>query len=278
MSFRAELHSKAQGLRYRMMKWRRPRVRTVREVHYRGMTLLVLANESLGWRLLTIKDYEKHEMDCLTGLIRADDVCIDVGANIGIYSILMARSAPRGSVIGFEPVPLNRDLLAVNARLNGIHNLEVQPYAVCDRVGLTEFTVSADGGYSSIQDTGRKAARERITVPMITLDEVFATPRRATNVIKIDVEGAELLVLRGASRILSDPDLRPRAILAELSASNQRVYGSSPEELVAFLKTFGYDAYSITVGGLLPGWPQPGALEDALFIHSATSAAAPRNR
>src|SRR5512138_1306985 len=166
MSFRAELHSKAQGLRYRIMRWRQPRVRTVREVHYRGMTLLVLANESLGWRLLTVKEYEKNEMDCLTDLIRADDVCIDVGANIGIYSILMARSAPLGSVISFEPVPLNRDLLAVNARLNGVHNLEVQPYAVCDRVGFTEFTVSVDGGYSSIQDTGRMAVQERIAVSM----------------------------------------------------------------------------------------------------------------
>jgi FkbM family methyltransferase len=242
------------------------------------MTLLVLANESLGWRLLTIKEYEKNEMDCLTGLIRDDDICVDVGANIGIYSILMARSASLGSVIGFEPVALNRDLLAVNARLNGIHNLEVRPYAVCDRVGLTEFTVSADGGYSSMKDTGRMAVEERITVPMITLDEIFATPRRAIDVMKIDVEGAELLVLRGAHRILSDPHLRPRAILAELNPTNQHTYGSSPDELVAFLKTFGYDAHSITVRGVLPGWPQRGASEDALFVHPAASSVEHRKR
>ena len=71
---------------------------------------------------------------------------------------------------------------------------------------------------------------------MITLDEMFANPRRPTDVIKIDVEGAELLVLRGASRLLSDAHLRPRAILAELNPTNQRTYGSAPDELVAFVR------------------------------------------
>ena len=151
-----ELNSKAQALRYRILKWRRPRVCTVRRSALSGHDVLVLANEALGWRLLTVNEYENNEMDCLTSLIRAHDVCVDIGANVGIYSIVMARGAPLGSVVAFEPVPLNRDLLAVNARLNGIHNLEVQPYAVCDRVGHTEFTVSVDGGTPQLRIQGGK--------------------------------------------------------------------------------------------------------------------------
>ena len=128
-----------KALRFRFSRWWRPRARTVREVKHRGMTLVVLANESVGWRLIGAREYEDWEMDSLAELIRPDDICIDVGANVGLYTVFMARHAISGSVIAFEPVPLNRDLLNLNVRLNQLSNVEVRGSVVCDRAEARSF-------------------------------------------------------------------------------------------------------------------------------------------
>jgi FkbM family methyltransferase len=231
------------------------------------MTLVVLANESVGWRLIAAKEYEDWEMDSLAQLIRRDDTCIDVGANVGLYTVFMAQHATSGSVIAFEPVPLNRDLLSLNVRLNQLSNVAIHGSVVSDTSDPVRFSITVDGAYSSIRNTGRRTIQQEIIAEATTLDREFLGSRRRIDVVKIDVEGAELLVIQGAKQLLSDPDMRPRVLLVELDAVNQHAYNTSPSDVIGYMASFGYRAHSVTPRGIEPGYPRPGCVDDVLFFH-----------
>jgi hypothetical protein len=113
----------------------RPKKPTLRQTEFRNATFLVLANEDIGWYFL-LKKFEPNELELLERIICKDDVCVDVGANIGIYSIFMAKNAYKGRVIAFEPVPFNRNILAVNAGLNGFTNIQIHDCVLSDAVPI----------------------------------------------------------------------------------------------------------------------------------------------
>lgn len=254
------------GLRWLRHAPFRPRTPTVRRSRYRGATFDLLVNEDVGWRIQALKRFEDEEVRALTAHVRPDDLVVDVGANQGVYTVLLAKACPRGRVIAFEPLPSNRGLIARNLELNGITNAETRPEVLSDRPGTVAFSVAADSGFSGLRGTGRKPEETVLQVSATTLDEAFGGKSRAPDVIKIDVEGAELAVLRGGHDLLHDPDRRPRALLVELNATNQAVYDQAPDEVVRLLRQAGYRPLSITRKGLRAGWPVPGGKEDVLFL------------
>lgn len=244
----------------------RPRSTFVRQVEFRGIKLVVLANEEPGWCLIRDGKYEEPEVDCLEGLIRPSDVCVDIGANIGIYTVFMATKARDGLVLAFEPVPLSRAVLALNVALNSLENVRIYDCVVSDTAGEVEFSVSEDTAYSSMRSTSRSREAARLKVPANTLDCLFAQGKQRVDVLKIDVEGAEFLVLKGGEMLLSDARNRPRAVLVELNAKNQALYNCEPREIVEYMRALGYDAYSITASGAEKRWPVERAAEDVLFL------------
>lgn len=246
-------------------KFFRPNRRILKQVEFRGANFLVFSNEDVGWRLLYFKEYERDEIEVLEHLIREDDTCVDVGANIGIFSVFMARKAFRGKTLAFEPVPLNLSVLGVNLELNSTSNVSVHGLVVSDSTGLVRFSVSEDAAYSSMRSVQAKPETEVLKAQSDTLDNLFAEKGQRADVVKIDVEGAELLVLKGGERLLRTPGLRPRALLVELSAENQAIYGYSPGDVISYMETLDYDTYSITSKGLEKGWPSQGAT-NALFL------------
>ena len=252
----------------RISKFIKPQPFLLKQVNYRGKTFFVNAKEEVGKRLIIKEEFESYEISCLEKLMRENDVCLDIGGNIGIYSVFMASKAHQGSVISFEPVPINRGILALNIILNGINNVEIKDYAINDHSGTIQFTVCEDAAYSSIIATNRKKEACLLTVPSRTLDDLFAVEGRKIDIIKIDVEGAELQVLKGGKQLLSDPLLRPRALLIELNHKNQSVYGYRPPDVIRFMKAVGYDVYSIVGNEVTAGWPLNGCTEDALFLSS----------
>ncbi len=246
----------------------RPKGLTFREVAYRGSRFLVLANEDVGWRLLVSGEYEDWELDALSRIVQKDDTCVDVGANIGIYSVLMAKMASGGQVHAFEPVPLNGKILALNLEVNRVRNVQIHGCVLSEAAGPVEFSVSSDGAYSSIKATGQRSQTEVLALQAVRLDDLFFRERRRVDLIKIDVEGAELMVLRGGHGLLGDEELRPKALLVELNPHTQSMYDYTPMDVVGFLKGFGYQARSITGKGVAAGWPVEGGSENALFLQS----------
>ena len=246
----------------------RPKQRTLKHIKYRGAEFIVFSNEDIGWRLIRDNDFESAEIGHLERYISKDSICADVGANIGIYSIFFARIATEGHVYAFEPHPLNRKVLALNAELNDLKNITIHDCLIGEKEGIVNFSISSDLAYSSMLPTHRKIETKSVQLKCTTLDNVFYHLNKRIDVLKIDVEGAELLALKGSSKLLSHDSLKPKALLVEINEENEKVYNYTPSDINKFMQTYGYTPYSIFKNKLVKGWKLPGSTEDIIFLNN----------
>jgi FkbM family methyltransferase len=222
-----------------------------------GRMLIVPRNEDVGRQLYLFGSYERRESTFIRDRVRPTDICFDVGANIGYHTTLMAQAAPAGEVHSFEPVPVNWHLACLNVLINGFQNVTNNNIALGDRQGRVAFSTATDGAYSSMVPTGRRAESSRIEVEVDTLDAyVHVRGLKRVDVLKVDVEGAEGLVLQGAQRLLSDPTRRPRIIMVELFDANHVQYQTSIGEIVRQMAEFGYSPKIVGPGGRLIDFEQ----------------------
>jgi FkbM family methyltransferase len=154
-----------------------------------------LAGRSKGLSVL-LNRYESRQMSQLKAAISSSDICFDIGANVGIYSLLFAKYCKQA--ISFEPLPRNISYLHRTLALNKIVNAMIVPFAVAGETKLTCFQEGEDWGVGRIVALGKQPA---VT---ISIDEFIEKYRIIPTVMKIDVEGAELAVLQGAKRLLSE--------------------------------------------------------------------------
>lgn len=212
---------------------------TLRETSVNQLQMLILAQDDTGQKILKNKTYEDRETRFVKSVARADWIVFDVGANVGYYSLLLAKLAPQGEVHAFEPHPLARKILEVNLLLNNLENLKVNPVALAEKEGRSDFCLTKDTGFSSFREIGRVEFLKKIQVPCLTLDQyVQSQGIKKIDFIKIDVEGAEGLVLNGAKKTLDE--LRPPLLMIELQPENLKVYGEEPTTISARLAAFGY--------------------------------------
>jgi len=187
--------------------------------------------------------YEPDETAVIRNMLRPADTVLDVGAHIGYYSLLAAeRVGPTGVVHAFEPVEENLATLLSSARLNGYQNIVGRCAGVSDKSGGS-ITVTAPIGAPSPGSASMWRRVDERTVsysaPTVGLDDYVAEHRiDRIAFLKMDVEGAEPLVLRGADRLLRRPD--GPAVLCEINPAWLQLAGSSGEAIVAFLKERGY--------------------------------------
>jgi FkbM family methyltransferase len=155
-------------------------------------------------------DAELEVQQALGELIKPGQTVYDVGANIGFFTILCSRLVgPQGKVYAFEPIPENLKTLRHNIALNGLSNVVVVEKALSSSTGTAEMFVSPWSAFHSLnvegatkQDNHGPEAGE-ITVETVTLDEFVSEEGVwAPDLIKIDVEGAELIVVQGMSHTL----------------------------------------------------------------------------
>ena len=200
--------------------------------------------------------YDQHELRLVSRYLRSGGDFVDVGAHIGMYAVRAAvELRGRGRVLAFEPNPSARAQLAENLALNGCDNAIVVAAAVTAVAGLAELHVSAsdDPSFSSLEG-GRFAEREPLQVETMTLDDAIAEHGLRPAVVKIDVEGGELDVLRGAARTLAGA--RP-VLFVEVSEQS----GRDVERLLD-----GYRSFRVARRRLLPGLTGGRGLFNALFL------------
>ncbi len=181
----------------------------------------------------------------LKALIEPGMVVADVGANVGLLTLACAFAAgPTGLVHAFEPEAGPRSHLAKTLKLNGLNWVEMHDCALGARSESRPFHVSPIIGHSSLYPlpSAEAAAGRDETVPVRTLDEVLG--RAATlDVVKIDVEGAELDVLAGMAGLLeANADI---AIVAEFGPSHLQRVGIAPEAWLAAFAACGFEAWAI---------------------------------
>jgi len=179
----------------------------------------------------------------LARVLREDANCLDIGCHFGSMLSEMVRLAPRGNHVAFEAIPEKVKFL--RRKFPGVR---IHDTALSDEAGSTTFFVNEQKtGFSGLARHGEGVHRE-ILVQCRRLDELVPELPRI-DFVKIDVEGAELFVLRGAKRLLE----RDRPILLfECSPSGPPAFGYAPGELWDLLHAVGYDVYlpkDFLVGG-----------------------------
>jgi FkbM family methyltransferase len=176
----------------------------------------------------------------LATVLRASSNAIDVGANEGAVLREILRLAPQGSHIAFEPIP---DLYRRLAE--GFPTVDVRQAALSDTAGTTEFThvlgAEAYSGMKQRSDLPADADVERISVRVDRLEDALP-PGYVPALVKIDVEGAELQVLRGAAVMLEAH--RP-FVLFEHGSGGADLYGTSPNEVFDLLSGVGLNIFDL---------------------------------
>jgi len=213
----------------------------------------------MGWTMLngSLRKASNQMTDWqfISGYLQPGMIVFDIGANQGLYSLLASRYVgSEGRVYAFEPASTEFAKLKRNILANGGSNVILEHSAVGSYEGNTEFylCLSGRGSYSSRRPPAedvRKAAKQRVQVPMVTLDRYFAENHLSScDFIKVDVEGGERDVLRGAAHVLTHQ--RP-LVMCELADIRTLQWGYSADEIYCMLKDFRYEWYRLSEGGRL---------------------------
>jgi FkbM family methyltransferase len=200
----------------------------------------------LAQNLLNIVPFEANELDFVTNYLKPGMVVLDIGANGGLYSLLSARCVGNaGEVHAFEPGPSEFALLKHNIALNSLINVRANQIALSDKDGTRSLGICSDGAFNSFSQNKlpQQIIKSWIDVDAMTLD-TYASENRLKHIdlIKIDVEGAELQVLNGAQRLLRSLT-PPPAILCEFSDTTLSAMGTSTPELWQAFEQLGYRLY-----------------------------------
>lgn len=192
------------------------------------------------------KDYEE-EIHFFEKITLPGDYIVDVGANVGLYSILAGKKAgPEGRVLAFEPFPASLDILRRNRAHNGLDRMmNIFPIALGAARTKLALSVHSDPGRNSFGELGQDEIT-RIDVPVDTLDNVLSelNPPKI-DFIKMDVEGFEKMVLEGGQNSLSH--YKP-TIVFELNPDMCKRAGYDASEIVQFLQGLGYRFFAYDRG------------------------------
>ena len=199
---------------------------------------------------------EEPELEWVKEFVRSGDTVIDVGANFGLYSYhLSKRVGTKGRVYAFEPVPSTYKSLCIVARLLRLTNVDIINKGCSDTSGEVTFRVPvSDAGTISAglafidMDASRRNERlsestyqrtRAVNATVVRLDS-YLLGLSQLRLIKVDVEGADLLVLRGASGLIDEH--RP-GVLIEVEQRYMDSYGVSKDDVKAFFDDRGYGMY-----------------------------------
>lgn len=224
--------SRLVGAGYRTVNSIRFRRKWDEPVSFRGAQLVIGKDLSL-YPFVRAGGFEERELDWILARTPRDAVAWDVGANIGLYTVLLARAAADGHVVAFEPMPSTLARLRAKLARNNVRNVTIEPVALSNTDGIATMRVlpHAAGG-NSLDDTGTSTGPR---VPIITADEFYASSGTAPHVVKVDIEGHEPQFVAGAREVISQG--RP-TLLLEVNGTrflHDAAKRARWEEMVAFL-------------------------------------------
>jgi len=222
--------------------------RPVRSTPYAGFQVVHDPSTSLIARVRETGSYEPVTVDAIVAALRRSSSprFVDVGANVGLVTLGVLAALPTTHVIAFEPGPHQHDLLNETIHRNGLTDrVELHRLALADRPGQAEFVVHSrrHAAGDGLRDTGRSGRARTVAVDVGTLDGWWeAAGRPVVDALKLDVEGAELLALRGGEALLRS--VRPTLFL-EIDPRNIAPYPYDVRDVFAFLAELGYSVTEV---------------------------------
>ncbi len=234
----------------------------LKKLHNR-LLIEVCPQEHIQRQLFWYGFYEKESILTWELFMNKDKVVCDIGANTGYYSLVAAPLCRQ--VYSFEPSGSNREGLKKNIALNGCKNISVQSYALSDTAGQSVFYDSANdnSGMSGLTKPGNYSGINE-TVSTITLDEWMSKHSVGhVDMIKADVEGAEMLLLTGMKETLIQS--RP-VIFMEICNELLNKFGHRDADIFEFLNNHNYSGYEILEPGILKQVVEPVESDHLVFL------------
>jgi FkbM family methyltransferase len=198
-------------------------------------------------------------MSAIALLLEPSDICIDIGAHAGSWSLPLSRIVPRGRVYAFEALPYYTSVLKKLVTIAGCKNIETFNLAISDRNGSTKLTWADSSGKTLTGNTHIAAPLKETNVQCVevstsTLDMWIKGRMENARIafIKIDVEGAELQVLNGARGIIERD--HPVVFLEVVTSCCER-YGYTPSAIFKIAESLGYKPYTVRIEGGISLWP-----------------------
>jgi len=220
-----------------------------------GQRLQIRINDPLGREILRDESFESGIRARMLSEVREGMVVLDVGANIGYYTVQFARiSGPTGRVIAFEPNPVMVAELKANIELNHLSNVQVEPIALFNCNGEADFYCPPTGREANgtlVQFPDEMLKIEKVLkVKTKTLDDfVRKADLRFVDFMKVDVEGAERSVFQGAAETLRGH--RKPAIFFECVEVACRTFGYRVSDVLGDLAAYGYRFEQVDEGNWL---------------------------
>jgi len=232
----------ASPLKDRLQRTYRWIVDTIRSNQYRltieGVTASFRAeNPEISRKLIHLREVESPVLIDLISELREDDIVYDIGAHLGLYSCFASQVVSQGTVVAFEPFPPSTEELRSNCRIN--ENIVVVEAAITDHVGEVELYFGDDAAGNPKPALHEQRGSHSIIVESTSLDRYVEESGMQPTVLKIDVEGSEMGVLRGGMRTLSSSAVR--VVYCELHAETDE------EMIVDILSDAGFEIDEIDV-------------------------------
>ncbi len=210
-----------------------------------GNNIEIDINETIGNSIYSTRIYDLALSETLWRLIEPGNFVLDVGANIGfITGLCSCKTGPAGKVWAFEPNPIVITRLTKNIQYNKYPNTTLYPFALSDsnKEGYLEFPdeFSFNQGVAYVGNGNGKHSAKAIKIDLRKLDDMIA-PGTIIDVLKIDVEGHELFVLKGAEKIIKNKQI------VNIVYEDHDPY---PSEIAGFLSNKGYTIYRLEKGWL----------------------------
>jgi FkbM family methyltransferase len=218
--------------------------------------------------LFTFRENYEPEMSCLKTILSPGKVFVDAGANIGIYSVAASKLvAETGRVLAFEPSAQSFPVLKKNIALNRLTNVRAFPVALAQESGTAWLHRGPNPTLNSLgKDPAWKQEGEEIVTE--TLDRALERAGiERVDVIKMDVQGAEELVIRGASRTIT---LDRPIVIFEVWPEGALLLGLSPAGAWELLKSAGYEFFEASRDGKVSRIETPPAIGNVIAIHRET--------
>ena len=218
--------------------------------------------------ILNFNAHEREEIRVVRSLLRPNMTVLDIGANIGFHSLSMARMYSGLTIHAIEPIPKTFAYLKRNIGLNQTENIVPHNLGFSDRTDTEVFYYYAEGsGNASLANVSEKANIDELRCQVVRLDDFAEEHISSLDLIKCDVEGAELRVFSGGEETLSR--YKP-AVVVEMLRKWSAKFSYHPNDSISLFRDLGYVCFAINSGGLvrLERIEQDTVETNYVFLHS----------